>query len=561
MKLNKIFWSVAIIGILASSLACDNGTVDPEAEGEQVYFNGKIYTVNANQAWAEAMWIKDGVIKYVGDDDTAKEMATDGAEMINLRGKFVMPGIHDVHLHPLEASSENFQFILDDGETDAENFASDITSAHQSNSGTGWLLGWGHPLDAVLNATRNPKDIIDDVVFNRPVAIMEQTSHSVWCNSKALQMMGIDATTVNPEGGIIMRDANGDATGILVDNAGNMLLQLALAPTAEREQNDYLGLTEFGLPELAKYGITSVCDARTYWKRNHHTIWKRVADEGKLTVRVNLGLWAYPSEIDATQIATIKSLYSNDPNSLLKVNQIKLYSDGIIHSTTAAMHDDYLVDIFGMSTNNGLNYFTKDRIAHYIAELESTGFDFHIHALGNRAVSESLDAIEQSGTSNGRHRLTHVEYVRPVDYPRFAALNVTADAQVAGDFTQPQYWSDNDHLVGSAVADNIMPIKSLAAENARITLSSDWDVSTVNPFVGLQNAVTRSPQELTLAAAIEAYTINAAYVMRQENIVGTLEVDKEADFIVLDRNLFEIQSTDINKTKVVDTYLKGVKVN
>ncbi|MGB0861684.1 MAG: amidohydrolase family protein, partial [Saprospiraceae bacterium] len=268
-----------------------------------------------------------------------------------------------------------------------------------------------------------------------------------------------------------------------------------------------------------------------------------------------------PSEIDATQIATIKSLYSNDPNSLLKVNQIKLYSDGIIHSTTAAMHDDYLVDIFGMSTNNGLNYFTKDRIAHYIAELESTGFDFHIHALGNRAVSESLDAIEQSGTSNGRHRLTHVEYVRPVDYPRFAALNVTADAQVAGDFTQPQYWSDNDHLVGSAVADNIMPIKSLAAENARITLSSDWDVSTVNPFVGLQNAVTRSPQELTLAAAIEAYTINAAYVMRQENIVGTLEVDKEADFIVLDRNLFEIQSTDINKTKVVDTYLKGKKVN
>ena len=346
--------------------------------------------------------IKDGVIKYVGDDDTAKEMATAGATLIDLKGDFVMPGIHDVHLHPLEASSENFQFILDDAETDAENFASDITSASQSNGGTGWLLGWGHPLEAVLNATRNPKDIIDDVVSNRPVAIMEQTSHSVWCNSKALQMMGIDATTANPEGGIIMRDTNGEATGVLVDNAGNMLLQLALAPTPTREQNDYLGLTELGLPELAKYGITSVCDARTYWKRNHHTIWKRVEDEGKLTVRANLGLWAYPSEDDASQLAMLKSLYSNDANSLLKINQIKLYSDGIIHSTTAAMHDDYLVDIFGMSTNNGLNYFTKQRIASYIAELESTGFDFHIHALGNRAVSESLDAIEQSGTSNGR---------------------------------------------------------------------------------------------------------------------------------------------------------------
>ena len=365
----------------------------------------------------------------------------------------------------------------------------------------------------------------------------------------------------NPEGGIIMRDANGEATGILVDNAGNMLLQLALAPTPTREQNDYLGLTEFGLPELAKYGITSVCDARTYWKRNHHAIWKRVEDEGKLTVRANLGLWAYPSEDDASQLAMLKSLYSNDANSLLKINQIKLYSDGIIHSTTAAMHDDYLVDIFGMSTNNGLNYFTKQRIASYVAELESTGFDFHIHALGNRAVSESLDAIEQSGTSNGRHRLTHVEYVRPVDYPRFAELNVTADAQVAGDFTKPEFWNDNDHLVGSAVATNIIPIKSLTAANARITLSSDWDVSTVNPFVGLQNAVTRSPQELTLEQAVAAYTINAAYVMRQETIVGSLEADKEADFIILDRNIFEIQPTDINKTKVVDTYLRGVKVN
>ncbi len=561
MKFNKVLMSLLIFSALASSIACDNGTIDPQAEGEQVYYNGKIYTVNPNQEWAEAMWIKDGVIKYIGDNDTAKEMATEGAAMIDLKGKFVMPGIHDVHLHPLEASSENFQFILDENETDPENFANAIASAHQSNSGTGWLLGWGHTLEAIFNATRNPKAIIDDVVSNRPVVIMEQTSHSVWCNSKALDMMGIDANTPNPQGGVIMRDANGEATGILIDNAGNMILQLALQPTAASEQKDYQGLIDFGLPELAKYGITSICDARTYWKRNHHLVWKRIADEGKLTVRTNLGLWAYPSEADAAQIASIKSLYSNDANSLLKINQIKLYSDGIIHNTTAAMHSDYHIDYFNMPTNNGLNYFTEQRIAHYIAELESTGFDFHIHALGNRGVTESLNAIEQSGTSSGRHRLTHVEFVNTSDYPRFAQLNVTADAQVAGDFTQPQYWSDNDYLVGSSVATNIIPLKSLAAANARITLSSDWDVSTVNPFVGLQNAVTRAPQELTLAQAIAAYTINAAYVMRQESVVGSLEVNKEADFIVLDRDLFEISADDIKNTKVLDTYLKGVKVN
>lgn len=561
MKFSTGILSFFLFSLLISSTACDSGTVDPQAKGEQVYFNGKIYTVNTNQPWAEAMWIKDGVIKFVGDDAATKDMASKGATMIDLKGAFVMPGIHDVHLHPLEASSENFQFIVDENEADPENYASDVSAANQSNSGTGWLLGWGHYLETVLAATRNPKKIIDDVVSNRPVVIMEQTSHSVWCNSKALELMGIDANTPNPQGGIIMRDANGEATGVLIDNAGNMMLDLALQPTADSEEKDYLGLTEYGLPEMAKYGITSISDARTYWKRNHHLIWKRVADEGKLTVRANLGLWAYPSETDATQIATIKSLYSNDANSLLKINQIKLYSDGIIHNTTAAMHDDYLVDLYGMATNKGLNYFTEQRIAHYISELESTGFDFHIHALGNRGVTESLNAIEQSGTSSGRHRLTHVEFVKTSDYPRFAQLNVTADAQVAGDFTNPANWGDNDPLVGASIADNIIPLKSLWAANARITLSSDWDVSTLNPFVGLQNAVTRSPQELTLEQAIAAYTINAAYVMRQENIAGSLEVNKEADFIVLDKNPFDIQPTNIKNIKVQDTYLKGVKVN
>ena len=560
MAKQSFFFISIILMLLSSSIACDEGSVNPTTEGEYVYFNGQIYTVNSSQPWADAMFVKDGVIKYVGDDDTAKEMATEGATMIDLGGKFVMPGIHDVHMHPLEASTDNFHFIVNENISNPENYASAVTSASNSNSGTGWLLGWGHYLETVLSATRNPKEILDDAVSNRPVAIMEQTSHSVWCNSKALDLMGIDANTANPQGGVIMRDGNGEATGILIDNAGNMLLNLALQPTVEREEADYQGLITTSLPELAKHGITSICDARTYWKRNHHLVWKRISDENKLTARVNLGLWAYPSEDDATQIAMIKSLYSSPTNGLLRINQVKLYSDGIIHNTTAAMHADYLVNYFGLATNNGLNYFTEQRIAQYITELESTGFDMHIHALGNRAVHESLNAIQQSGTSNGRHRLTHVEFVSSADYPRFAQLNVTADAQVAGDFTHPDHWSDNDPLVGSGVATDIIPLKSLSAANARITLSSDWDVSTLNPFIGLENAVTRTPQELTLAQAIEAYTINAAYVMRQEDVVGSLEVNKEADFIILDRNPFEINTNQISNIKVLETYLRGAKV-
>ncbi|MEM6699661.1 MAG: amidohydrolase family protein, partial [Bacteroidota bacterium] len=432
--------------------ACKEEMPNPNAAmNEMVFFNGAIYTVNEGQPWATAIYVKNGVIQYVGSDEEAIARASEEAEQIDLEGAFVMPGLHDVHLHPLEAATENFQFILDDRIVDAEDYVFDVERTIRQNPGAEWLLGWGHWIDVPLEADRLPKVILDEVSSDRPVAILEQTSHSIWSNSKALELMGIDDNTPDPIGGIIMRERNGEANGLLIDNAGNLLLDLALTPTSERAQKDYNGLVEFALPELAKHGITSICDARTYWKREHHKTWQRLEAEGKLTARVNLGLWAYPTEEDESQVAILKSLYQNEANSLLKINQIKLYCDGIIHNTTAAMQDDYRINYFGLPMNNGLNYFTEERIAKYIAALEDTGFGFHIHAIGNRGVHEALNAIEASGTSQGRHRLTHVEYVNPTDVNRFAQLNVTADAQVAGDFTQPDQWSDNNYLIGAAL--------------------------------------------------------------------------------------------------------------
>ncbi|NOT36023.1 MAG: amidohydrolase [Saprospiraceae bacterium] len=530
---------------------------DTTTASEIVFFNGKIYTVNASTPWAEALYMKDGIIKFIGSSEEAQKMSSEEAEKIDLNGGFLMPGIHDVHMHPLEAASENFKFILNDEEADPENYADYIKKAVRNNNGTGWLLGWGHLLETILESTRDPKSIIDDIVSDRPVGIMEKTSHSLWCNSKALELLGFNKSTPNPPGGIIMRNSNGDPNGILIDNAGELLMELALSPTTQSMENDYNGLVEFALPELAKHGITSVSEARTFWKRNQQHTWKKIEADGKLTCRMNLGLWAYPAVDDASQLASIKALFSNDPNKLLRINQIKVYADGIIHNTTAAMHDNYLIDYFKLSSNNGLNYFTESRLAKFIKELEPSGFDFHIHALGNRGIHQALNAIQQSGTVNGRHRLTHVEYVSPSDYSRFQSLNVTADAQVAGDFTQPSHWHDNDYLVGPALADKIIPIKDLKNAGARITLSSDWDVSNLNPFIGIENAITRVPQEISLEDAVKAYTINAAYVMRQENKVGTLEVGKEADLILLDRNIFTIPATEISETKVQSTYLKG----
>ncbi|WBX76664.1 amidohydrolase [Tenacibaculum ovolyticum] len=525
---------------------------------QKMYFNGKIFTVNDKQPWAEAIIVDKNKIVFVGSNIEADKRVEAAADKIDLKGKVVLPGFHDVHMHPMEVGSTTTTFVLKENETNAENYITTIKKAANDNPNVAWIIGFGHSINTLLEAQRNPLEIIDEAVSNRPVIIMEQTSHSMWLNSKALELAGISITTPNPQGGIIMKN-NGKLNGILIDNAGDVVFQQAISALND-SNGEYNGMVEYVLPELAKYGITSVSDARTYWKRDQHKTWKNLADNNKLTARFNLGLWAYPTADDVSQISALKALFFNDENSLLKINQIKLYSDGITHNTTAALLSNYHEDYFNEPTNNGLNYFTETRIATYIKELESVGFDFHIHAIGNRGVTESLNAIEQSGTSKGRHRLTHVEMVTSTDMNRFKQLNVTADAQVTGEFTQPQYWHDNDHLLGSDLAENQVPIKSLKDAGARLTLSSDWNVSTLNPFVGIQNAITRIPQNILLEEAIKAYTINGAYVMRQEDKVGSLEVGKLADFIVLDNDIFTIPSNQINKTKVILTIFNGKEI-
>ena len=534
-------------------------TTNPTSEiATQVYKNGKVYTVNDQQEWADAVAVKDNKIIFVGSNDEVQDYVDSSTKVTDLSGKMMMPGFHDVHMHPIESASENTQFAISVDETNSENFIASIKKASLANPGKGWLIGFGHSIFTLLDSARSPLAIIDEAVSDRPVIIMEQTSHSMWVNSAALALAGFTKDSPHPTGGRILRDENtGELNGILIDNAGNMVMDIAMAPTSESLQKDYDGLIEFTLPELAKHGITSISDARSFWKRDDHTTWLKAQKNDAITARVSVGLWAYPTADDTAQLADLKALYTNEPDSFLKFNQIKLYSDGIIVNGTSAMLAKYNIDLIGIPENKGLNYFSQERIEQYIAALEPTGFDFHMHAIGDRGIREALNAVENAGTDNGRHRITHVEIVDPADMPRFAQLNVTADAQVAGDFTNPEHWHENDELIGAVRSDNAVPIKSLDAAGARVTLSSDWNVSPYNPFIGLQNAVTRAPQELTLAKAIKAYTLNCAYVMRQEDKVGSIEVGKLADFVILDKNIFDIEPDTINQTKIVTTVFNG----
>jgi predicted amidohydrolase YtcJ len=548
----------AFLLILLSSYLTVYGGTSAITSSKQLFINGKIYTGNEQQEWAEALYVKDGIIAYVGTTKEAQHQAGEHVSTTNLNGKMVMAGLQDIHLHPLEAESAFAgTCLLSNQEDDAEKFIPILQDCAPEQRATNWVLGSGHSVFTLLEAERLPIEILDEAIPNKPAVIMEETSHSVWVNSKALALAGIDRNTANPQGGVIVKDKlTGEPTGLLFDAAGDLIMDRVWLPTDNIKMLNYQGLLR-AIGKINSVGITSVAEGRTYWKRDFQAAWHRAEAEDKLTVRATLNLWAYPNDNDVQQIARLKSLYSNDPERLVKTTQIKVYSDGILINSTAAMLDNYRETLGDIPSKNGLNYFSEARLKKYISALEPFGFDFHIHAIGDRGVNESLNAIAQAQKGKGRHRITHLEVVQPTDYARFAKHNITADVQVAGDFTQPEHWGENTALIGDK-AKNLIPLKALYDAGARVTLSSDWDVSALNPFIGIQNALTRSPQQLPhLKAALKAYTLNPAYALHQEDKTGSLEVGKYADFIQLDQNIFEIPVTEINQTNVLKTYLEG----
>ena len=563
--------SVALVASLAFGGALENAS----GSADLILFDGFIYTVNADQPTASAIAVQNGAIVFVGDDAGALAFNGPQTRLIDLNGKMAMPGIHDSHVHILEAFHQATGTCSLPTGIPIANYIPIIQACAPNQVGTDWVLGYGYSifdLQMFMEAGGSPKDILDQAVPDRPAAFLEETSHSVWANSLALEAAGFTAATPDPPGGAILRDpTTGEPNGLLLDSAGEILFDLALLPNPALEQMNYDALLT-GLAFANRNGITSLCDARCYWKRGYVKAWERARDSGTLSVRAIVGLWAYPYiQDDAAQIASLISLYSNDPASRLRFSQIKLYTDGEISHTTAAMLQPYMVDpaffqgpLVGPL---GLNYFDQARLTNYITQLQAVGFDMHIHAIGDRGVREALNAIEASqslpGGSIARHRITHVTLTTPQDIPRFAQLGVTADFQMSDASAFPNVF---DFYFGIYLPPNVLSqephrLRTIYDTGAHVVLSSDYDVGSISPFLGMHHALTRGAESLpTLDDAIGAYTIEPARLMRQENTVGSLEIGKRADLIVLDRNLFDIPVGQIPATQVLLTLLDGEEV-
>ena len=536
-------------------------TMSAQAESLLLH-NARIYLSQPNQ-FASAVFIDDGKIVALGSDKALQKYQTQADEIIDLQGKLVLPGFHDVHTHILEANAPmSGTCIVQFGATPRDSLAH-LKVCSSKQIGTEWVLGWGWDIETFISSGQNPRAVLDEAIPNRPAAIMEQTSHAVWANSKALQLLGIDRHSPHPVGGIIAKTKDGKPNGLLIDNAGELAFELALKPSKDLDELHYQGLLN-GLDQLAENGITSFVDARAYWTRNYHILYDRANRENLVNAHAILSLWAYPQMDDDNQLKRLKQLYRYDPNALINRNQIKLYVDGITHNTTAIPSHPYKVDSH-FETPMGLNYFTEQRLAKYLIELERTGYDFHIHAIGSGGVHQALNAIEKARTANPtlnpRHRITHVEHVERKDIKRFAELGVIADFQFAGAFTEPEIFNEfSHHYLGDNDQVLPLPARILFDASATITLSSDFDVSPLNPFIGIHRIVNRSEGALSLTEAIDAYTINSAYLMRQENHVGSIAVGKQADMIVLSQDIFTIPKHKIKQTKVLMTFFAGNQI-
>ncbi len=544
-----------------------------QTPADTVFLNGPIYTVAQAQPWATGLAVTEGEIVYVGDSAGAAAYIGPATRVIDLAGRLALPGLHDSHVHILEASHQAQATCFLPAGVPPESQIARLIACAPNQVGTDWVLGYGYSIwdlrDHIDAGGRPPVEILDTAVADRPVAILEETSHSVWANTLAIEAAGFDTATEDPVGGVIVRDQTGKPNGIFLDAAGEILLDLALAPNPELQVMNREALL-FGLQLARANGITSLVDARGHWRRGYIEAYQQVEAEGLLTARVVVSLWAYPYLDDAAQIAALTALYSNDPNRRLRFSQVKVYTDGEISHTSAALLDPYLCCT--LAGPRGLNYFDEARLTKYLIALQAAGFDFHIHAIGDRGVHQALNAIEAAANScsppaiapcaDRRHRLTHVEMVQPSDIPRFAALGVTADLQMSHPGVEPSSLFDLAFLLGiTRIEERQWRLRDLYEAGANVVLSSDYDVGSLSAFEAMERAISRGDQSLPdLAAAVRAYTINAAYLMRQENLVGSLEVGKRADIIVVDRNIFEIPIPQISETGVDLTMVDGTIV-
>ncbi|MDX1507615.1 MAG: amidohydrolase [Woeseiaceae bacterium] len=541
---NRLFPAL-IAGILALSASV--------ASADTVISNVTGYT-SSNDGIIEfstLVFDDDGKVVATGDGDLAADYPN--ARQIDGKGLYLLPGLTDSHAH---LSSYGFAAIRLDlvGTPSVEDAVERIRRYAADNPRARWILGrgWNQVLWPVKEFPTAAD--IDAVVSDRPVWLRRIDGHAAWANSVALELAGIDDDTPDPIGGKIVRDDDGKATGVLIDKAMDMVDELVPSPNKDEIRAAFLKAIELLVPE----GMTGMHDAGI--STTEAEVLMSMADDGELDMRIYAMISDAGEHLDAIG-EPIKG-YGNDR---LDIQSVKLYSDGALGSRGAAMIDPYSDD----TENRGLPFWTQDELDSFVAKANGMGFQVGIHAigdLGNRMALDAFEKVQGGEPSPLRNRIEHAQIIALEDIPRFAELGVIASMQTIHATSDMNMAEDR---VGSERIQGGYAWRRLLDSGAVIANGSDFPVELSNPFLGLYAAVARqdrdglpeggwySEQAMTRAEALHSYTLAAAYAAHAEERMGSLEPGKWADFIVVDRDFFEIPASEIDDIRVLQTWVGG----
>jgi predicted amidohydrolase YtcJ len=559
--------------LLPALAACQPQAPTPDA-AERVLMNGAIYTINEAQPRAEAVAISDGRFIAVGSNDEIGAFISDRTEVTDLEGRMAMPGMFDIHIHPTDGAMAQLYDCSFPFTSTVEQIL-DIVAACVADAEPGeWIRGgqWGVEL-ATLNDSINAS-MLDPIAPNNPVFLIDSTVHNAWVNTAALERLGIDDDTPDPAGGSIVRDDAGVATGILIDDgAYNAMAQL---PDYTAEQ--YETALEWTANRLNQYGVTGFKDAIA--EAGSLAAYRELDQSGRLNARVAASLiWKrawQQSEEDHRKNIEQREQYRTD-----RVNPdfIKIFLDGIPPSGTAYMIEPYETSGGFAHGHRGIPLHDSETLAEDVTRFDALGLTVKMHAVGDAALRQGLDAIEAARSANGpsglRHEISHAGIMHADDIPRFAQLDAVPELAPILWYPIPGLAEAQRAAIGPERADDSFPIRSLIASGAEPAYGSDWPavVPTPNPWPGVEAMITRrdpyadepgeakwAEQAIGLEATLRVFTINGAKALKLDDIAGSIEVGKSADLIVLNQNLFEIPATDIADTIVLETILEGQTV-
>jgi predicted amidohydrolase YtcJ len=521
--------------------------------------SGTIHTMDEDGTIAEAMVVRGGEIVYVGDNEGAHAHEDGITTIIELSNKTILPSFHDTHTHLIAGGTDLLYVDLFTATTVNELVDAVKTWADQ-NPEAPWIRGSGWNM-ATFERLLN-KSQLDVVLPDRPVLLFSSDGHTAFVNSMALELAGITALSPDPEHGQIERDEMGEPTGVLQEAASELVADL-IPPYPVEHVDKGLALA---MHEANQFGITTIVDAGVRdWMLAGYA---RAEAAGDLTLRVHAAVWIEPDMLgELDQADALRRQYSSE---WVQVDSVKFFVDGLIESKTAALLEPYTTG------DNGKLIYSDKQLREAAIELDAMGFQLHAHVIGDAATRQFLDAIEAVMEANGsrdrRPQLAHLELVDPADWPRFAQLGAHANFQMSWAYPDSYIQDLTLPVLGEQRSQNLYPIGGLHAAGATIVAGSDWSVSSMNPFEAIEIAVTRQDpltnegpqltpeQRIDVTTALEAYTSHAAKATFSEDLVGTLEVGKRADFVIVDRDPFAIPHAQLSDVQVEATWLDGAPV-